>query len=61
MSRWQFVASMRHQATDRTRGEQIAGHPTKDPFGEPAMAVSPGHEQIGTLVQGKADDLICTG
>ena len=60
MCRSQFVASMRHQAADRARGQQIAGHPAEDPFVEPAVAVSPGHQQIGSFVLGQPDDLIRT-
>ena len=60
MCRSQFVASMRHQAADRARGQQIAGHSAKDPLVEPAVAVSPGHQQIGTFVLGERDDLIRT-
>ena len=52
----QLVASMRHQAADRARRQQIAGHSAKDPFVEPAMAVSPGHQQIGAFVRGESDD-----
>ena len=56
----QFVASMRHQTADRARRKQIAGHPAKDPFVEPAVAVGAGHQQIGSFVLGQADDLIRT-
>ena len=40
--------------------QQIAGHSAEDPFVEPVVAVSPGHQQIGPFVLGQPDDLIRT-
>jgi hypothetical protein len=38
---------MRKQAANRARSEKALRDAAEDPFAEPAVAVSPGHNQIG--------------
>jgi hypothetical protein len=49
---------MRHEATKRTRREDAPRHAAEDPFPYPAVAIGPGHQQVGVLVQGKLDQMI---
>jgi hypothetical protein len=49
---------MRHQATNRTPREQIAGHAAEHPFVEPAMAVRSGDQKIDVFVTRPSEDLI---
>src|SRR6516164_1752186 len=52
---------MRHQAADRACGEQVLRHAAKGPLAKPAVTVSSGDKQVGTLILCKLDQLSRTG
>jgi hypothetical protein len=49
---------MRHETTKRTRLENAPRHAAEDPFTQPAVTVRAGHQQVGSLVQGKLEQMI---
>ena len=53
--------SVRHEAADRARGEQIVGHASEDPLSHAAVPIGAGDEQVCFLIVGELNELRCAG